>query len=281
MVKRKQTISEIEKMKYYDFMTYMGVPYFHIGGPRSTEELAKLCHINKNNIVLMVGCGNGFSACYLAKKTGCFVVGVDIASLSIENARQRAIEENVEMMTEFIIADAYNLPFREDSFEIIITEFVSQFLDKYMAFTEFIHVLKKGGSLGINEMYRDNIIEPQLKIKIDEAEAIFTEVTGLPFRMNTPDEWKHYFEEAGFSDIRIQKCRPFQKIKDITSSITAMGGIVKITCLIFGMLKYIILSEMIRKRFLRLDKGKRMLFNNTSTRKHVGYILGIARKPDQ
>ena len=281
MVKRKLTISEIEKMKYYDFMTYMGVPYFHIAGPRSTEELAELCNINKNSIVLMAGCGNGFSACYLAKKIGCFVVGVDIASLSVENARQRSISDNVENMTEFIIGDAYNLPFRKDSFDFVITEFVSQFLDKDRAFSEFMRAVKVGGFLGINEMYRDNTIEPQLKTKIDEAETIFTEVTGLRFRMNTPDEWKHYFEEAGFSDIRIQQRRPFQKITDISSSIKAMGGIVKITCLIVSMLKYIILSKLIRKRFSRLDKGKRILFNNRPTRKHVGYILGIARKPNK
>ncbi|WMW22322.1 methyltransferase domain-containing protein [Methanolobus mangrovi] len=281
MVKRKLTISEIEKMKYYDFMTYIGVPYFHIGGPRSTEELADLCSINKNSIVLMVGCGNGFSACHLAKKTGCFVVGVDIASLSIENARQRAINDNVENMTEFIIGDAYNLPFRKDSFDFVITEFVSQFLDKDRAFHEFIRVLKVGGILGINEMYRDNAIEPQMKTKIDEAEIIFTEVTELPFKMNTPDEWKRFFEEAGFTDIGIHQRRPFQKIKDITSTIKAMGGIVKITCLIYSMLKCMILSKIIRKRFSKLDKGKRILFNNRTTRKHVGYILGIARKPNK
>jgi len=38
----------------------------------------------------MVGCGTGFSACYLARKIGCEVVGIDIAELSIEEAKERA-----------------------------------------------------------------------------------------------------------------------------------------------------------------------------------------------
>ncbi|WP_406659727.1 class I SAM-dependent methyltransferase [Methanolobus sp. ZRKC3] len=279
MVKIKLTIPEIEEMEYYDFMSYLGVPFFHIGGPGSTEELARSCHIKKDSIVLMVGCGSGFSACHLAKKIGCFVVGLDVASLPVENARKRAIEENVEELTEFITGDAYNIPFKEASFDVVITEFVSQFLDKNRAFSEFIRVLKAGGFAGINEMYRDDAMEPRPKAKIDEAEIIFAEVTGFSFKMHTPDEWHRFFKHAGFTDIRINKHRPFLKMKDSIASVKAMGGFVKIAGITLRMLRYMILSKIIRRRFSQLDKGKRILFNNRSTRKHVGYILGIARKP--
>ncbi|WP_340818929.1 class I SAM-dependent methyltransferase [Methanolobus sp. WCC4] len=278
MGKRKMTISEIEEMNYYDFMSYLGVQYFHIGGPRSTEEMAKLCHIDRTSKVLMVGCGSGFSACFLAKITGCYVIGIDIAEMPIKNARVRSIDERVEDRTEFITGDAYNLPFKEDSFDVVITEFVSQFLDKERAFGEFMRVLGPGAYAGINEMYRDDDIEPHLKTKIDEAEALFTEVTGLHFNMHTPEEWRYYFERAGFKDIEIHKHRPFEGFRDMLDTFRSMGGILNTTTLIVRMLKYMILSKRIRARFSRLDKGKRILFNNKDTREHVGYILGIARK---
>ncbi|WP_342305815.1 class I SAM-dependent methyltransferase [Methanolobus sp. ZRKC5] len=259
MDKRKLTISEIEEMEYYDFMSYIGVPYFNIGGPLSTEELAGLCHINKSSIVLMVGCGSGFSACHLAKTMGCFVLGVDIASLPVEHARQRAVEENIENLTDFITGDAYNLPFMGNSFDIVITEFVSQFLDKKRAFTEFRRVLKAGGYAGINELYRDDNIEPYLKAKIDKAETIFTEVTGLPFSMETPGAWQHYFEKTEFTDIRIHQHKPFQGFKDMFVTFKAMGGFLNTAGIMLKMLIFAISSKKIRRSFSKLDKGKRAL----------------------
>lgn len=278
MNKKKMGVTEIEKMDYYNFMSYLGVPYFHVGGPRSTEELAKMCCIDRTSKVLIVGCGSGFSACFLAKRTGCSAVGVDIADMSIKSARMRAFDENVEDKTEFITADAYNMPFKEASFDVVITEFVSQFLDKEIAFREFMRVIVPEGYVGINEMYRDSNIDPALKAKIDEAETIFTEVTGLNFSMHTPEEWKRYFERTGFKEINIYKHRPFEGPKDMFGTFKAMGGILNTSTIIMRMLKYMVLSKDIRRRFSKLDKGKRILFNKRSTRKHVGYILATARK---
>lgn len=63
-------------------MSYLGVPYYQAGGLISTRKLAELCRIDRTKKVLMVGCGTGFSACYIARKTGCEVMGIDIAELS-------------------------------------------------------------------------------------------------------------------------------------------------------------------------------------------------------
>ncbi|MDM7919311.1 MAG: methyltransferase domain-containing protein, partial [Methanosarcina sp.] len=84
--KKWLSVKEAEALGYYDFMSYLGVPYYHIGGLVSTRKLAELCRVDSTKKVLMVGCGEGFSACYLARKIGCDVVGIDIAELSIEKA---------------------------------------------------------------------------------------------------------------------------------------------------------------------------------------------------
>ena len=62
------TGTEVEKLGYYDFMAHLGVPYFHVGGMRSTDELLSMCQIDSSKRVLIVGCGTGYTACYIAKE---------------------------------------------------------------------------------------------------------------------------------------------------------------------------------------------------------------------
>jgi ubiquinone/menaquinone biosynthesis C-methylase UbiE len=279
------SIQEIEALGYYDFMSYLEVPYFHIGGLVSTEKLAELCRLDRNKKVLMVGCGTGFSACYLAKKVGCLVVGVDIAELSIEKAKERAKNEGLEEKTDFRIGDAYALPFEAGTFDAVITEFVSQFLDRDRAFREFARVLKPGGCVGINEMYREKEIPPRHAEKITHAENIFGEITGLPFTLQTPEEWKKELEEAGLVNVRSRKCRPTPSLEETKKLIGAMGGTLGFARYFAGlmvkMIKYTLISKKVRYRFRQLGEGKKILLRKKSTAKYVGYVLATGTKPEK
>ena len=278
MTENDLSMEEIENLSYYDFMSYLGVPFFHLGGLASSERLAELCNIDANKSLLMVGCGAGFSACHIAKVFGCSVVGVDIAETSIEKAKERAQMENVSDRVEFLIGDAYNLPFEPGSFDAVITEFVSQFLDNDMAFREFERVLKPGGFLGVNELYKDNDLDLKASEDIRKAEQIFSEITGLDFMVHTPVQWRQWFEKAGFEKVQIHKCNVSVSLKDATQFISSIGGFVKLSILIMRMTKYMLASKIIRKRLLMLDRGKRLLLRKRSTSKHVGYILGVGKK---
>ena len=182
--KKWLSVKEAEALGYYDFMSYLGVPYYHIGGLTSTRKLAELCRIDSTKKVLMVGCGTGFSACYLARKIGCEVVGIDIAKLSIEKAKERARRQGVSDRAKFRVGDAYALPFEAGTFDAVITEFVSQFLERDRAFKEFARVLKPGAYVGINEMYKEERIPPKAAEEIAHAEKVFGEITGLPFSLS-------------------------------------------------------------------------------------------------
>ncbi|AKB23741.1 Putative methyltransferase YodH [Methanosarcina sp. MTP4] len=277
------SIQETETLGYYDFMSYLEVPYFHVGGLVSTEKLAELCRLDRDKKVLMVGCGTGFSACYLAKKVGCFVVGVDIAELSIEKAKERAKKKGVEGITDFRIGDAYALPFEAGTFDAVITEFVSQFLDRGRAFREFARVLKPGGSLGINEMYREKEIPPKPAEKLTHAEDIFGEITGLPFNLPTPEEWEKELEEAGLEDVQVRKCRPTASLEEAKKLIRAMDGLLEFaryfSSVSVKMIKYTLISKKIRHRFRRLGEGKKILLRKKSTSRYVGYVLATGTKP--
>jgi len=41
------SIKELEELSYYDFMGYMDVPFFNIGGVGSIDRLAELCEIRE------------------------------------------------------------------------------------------------------------------------------------------------------------------------------------------------------------------------------------------
>ncbi|WP_235283319.1 class I SAM-dependent methyltransferase [Methanosarcina sp. 2.H.A.1B.4] len=280
--KKWLSVKEAEALGYYDFMSYLGVPYYHTGGLTSTKKLADLCRIDRTKKVLMVGCGTGFSACFLARKIGCEVVGIDIAELSIEKAKERARRQGVSDRVKFRVGDAYALPFEVGTFDTVITEFVSQFLDRSRAFKEFARVLKPDGYVGINEMYKEERIPPKAAEEIAYAEKVFGEITGLPFSLSTPEEWKKGLEEGGLKDVNVRKFRPSPGPGEVKALMEGMGGSWKFSRyfveLILKMGKYYLFSRTIRYRFNRLGEGKKILLRKKSTSKYVGYVLATGIK---
>ncbi len=49
------SIRDLEGLGYYDFMAYLRVPFFNIGGTPSLDLLAQRCGINEDSHVLDVG----------------------------------------------------------------------------------------------------------------------------------------------------------------------------------------------------------------------------------
>jgi arsenite methyltransferase len=123
-----------------------------LGGRKATEELIGLCHIEKDKYVLEVGCGVGLTACYIARKYGCRIVGVDISEKMIERSKERAGREGVEDRVEFRVADVQDLPFEDGLFDVVIGESITVFPeDKQKAVSEYVRVTKPGGYVGLNE----------------------------------------------------------------------------------------------------------------------------------
>ncbi|MGB9131037.1 MAG: class I SAM-dependent methyltransferase [Methanosarcina sp.] len=280
--KKRFSVKEAEALGYYDFMSYLGVPYYHIGGLTSTKKLAELCRIDSTKKVLMVGCGTGFSACYLARTIGCEVIGIDIAELSIEEAKERAKRQGVSDKAKFRVGDAYVLPFQEGTFDAVMTEFVSQFLDRKRAYKEFARVLKPGAYVGINEMYRETEVPSKAAEELSQAEKIFAEITGLPFSLVSPEKWKEELEKAGLKDVKVRRCKPSKDIKELKNMAESIGGawsfVEYLLNLIFKMVKYSLLSRKILHRFKMLGEGKKILLRKKSTSKYVGYVLATGRK---
>ena len=276
---KELTLSQIEELGYYDFMAYLKVPFFNIGGAPSLDLLTERCNIDADSHVLDVGCGTGGNACHIAEKYGCKVTGIDIAEHMIEQANDRAQELGLEDRVSFEVADAYDLEYAEGTFDAVITVFVSQFLDIETAFLEFKRVLKKDGYLGVNEMFRADEIPADAKEKVDYGENVFKELTELPFSLRTPSEWESGFRKNGYEDINVETKTDYQTPSRYFGMIEELGGWLHLLSLLWVVIKLGLRSKKIRARYGKISKGKRILLNDPTSSKYIGYVIGVGKKP--
>ena len=101
--------------------------------------------IRKNNLsgssVLDVGCGAGFLSNELARQQF-KVTGVDLSPDSLRVARKFDETHTVD----YQVADAYQLPFADETFEVVTAlDFLEHVDDPALVIKEFSRVLKPGG----------------------------------------------------------------------------------------------------------------------------------------
>ena len=185
------------ELSYFELQAYVGTTK-HMGGFETTKALIELCHIGKDTYVLEVGCGVGAMACYLAKKYGCNVVGVDLLESMIARSNERAQKEGVEDGVEFRVADAQDIPFEDALFDVVIGESVLTFIkDKQRAVSECARVTKPGGYVGLNEELWLETAPAQM---VERVRHIWDIKPDIP----TFDGWMGLVEGAGLSDVVVQ-----------------------------------------------------------------------------
>ena len=187
-----------KKQTFFDFAAEVGLTK-QLGGLKATEYLVGLCHIDEGKYVLDVGCGVGVTPCYLAKKYGCRVVGVDISGRMVERSDERAKREGVEDRVEFRVADVQDLPFEDDLFDAVIGESVIAFpADKQRAVNECVRVTKPGGYVGLNESTWLKAPPPPELVEWAAQDL------GANAEALTSDGWTGLLEYAGLREIVVR-----------------------------------------------------------------------------
>jgi ubiquinone/menaquinone biosynthesis C-methylase UbiE len=120
------------------------------------ENLCEALDLRSGQTVLDVAAGNG--ACSLAAaRRFCEVTSTDYVADLLERGRQRAEAEGLAMT--FQSADAENLPFAQDSFNIVTSTFGVMFApDHATAAAELLRVCKPGGKIGLANWTPDSFI---------------------------------------------------------------------------------------------------------------------------
>jgi ubiquinone/menaquinone biosynthesis C-methylase UbiE len=124
---------------------------------RSVEKKVLLDSL-KPGIILDIGCGTGEHTLFLGKK-GYRVLGMDISNEMIKIAGDRIKEAELKDKVSLIIASAEALPFRDKSFDGLISTFgvFSHIPWASHAFQEIHRVLKNGSRAIITVVNRWNL----------------------------------------------------------------------------------------------------------------------------
>ena len=98
----------------------------------------------KNLRWLEVGCGSGaFSEVIVEQAAPASLTGIDPSPQQIEHAKNRMMAARE---ADFRVADAMDLPFQPDEFDVVVSALVIHFVpDRPKAFREMLRVAKRGG----------------------------------------------------------------------------------------------------------------------------------------
>jgi len=111
------------------------------------ELLCEAVGLHAGERVLDIATGTG-SAALAAARRCCSVVGIDFAPAMLARARCRATAEQLDVV--FREADAEDLPFPDESFDVVISCFGVMFApDQRQAARELVRVCRRGGRVGL------------------------------------------------------------------------------------------------------------------------------------
>jgi arsenite methyltransferase len=119
--------------------------------------------------VLDLGCGAGTDSLVAAQMVGSSgsVVGIDMTPAMLAKARRAAAELGVTN-ADFVEGEVESLPFRDDSFDVVISNGVIDLVpDKDAVYSEIYRVLAPGGRIQIADVTIQNPVSAEGRRNID------------------------------------------------------------------------------------------------------------------
>ena len=136
-------MKSIQKAKYLELLSVLGIGGAHPGGINLTTEIFKHERINDTSHVLDVGCGTGQTAAYLTQNFGANVTAIDVNRTMLEKAKYRMAINNLHV--HFIEGSIEQTALADQSFDFILSESVLSFVNKPRALSEIYRLLKMDG----------------------------------------------------------------------------------------------------------------------------------------
>ncbi|MCT7968072.1 methyltransferase domain-containing protein [Laspinema sp. D1] len=168
--------------------------------------------------ILDVGCGIGGSSLYLAQKFNASATGITLSPVQAARATERAREAGIpsfsgpegggmtpDTRAEFRVANALELPFADNSFDLVWTlESGEHMPDKKKFLQECYRVLAPGGALMMATWCHRPVAPPAAPLSDRERHQLMEiyKVYCLPYVISLP-EYETIAREIGFQGIQV------------------------------------------------------------------------------
>jgi ubiquinone/menaquinone biosynthesis C-methylase UbiE len=175
------------------------------------EELAEALDIVPDERILDVACGSGNGALAAARRAWGNTVGADFVPSLLDRGRERAAAERLDV--EFVEADATDLPFADDEFDVVISIFGAMFAaDQESAAAELLRTCKPGGRIGMANWVPDGEIGQMFMTMAKHAPP----PSGVPSPLawGTEERLRELFGD-GISDLRVERKTARQAFRSV------------------------------------------------------------------
>lgn len=188
----------------YNYETYLGPLFFEPYAADLVERLQR----NSYNNVLELACGTGRVTKHLVRRLSNdgTLIATDLNDGMLQIAKERTNDSRIQ----WSVADAQNLPFGNNRFDLVACQFgVMFFADKPKAFKETLRVLKANGKFIFNTW--NDVQHNDLASLTEKALQEVFPKDPPTFFMQGPhsfcdtDAIKQLLEDSGFVQVKIEK----------------------------------------------------------------------------
>ena len=193
-----------------DVYNIMADDYSKLDGYSSDADLGLGCglptefaKIKEGDVVVDLGSGAGNDAFIARKIVGerGRVIGIDFTEKMIELAKANAIKLGYKNV-EFRHGDIESMPLFSNKADVVVSNCVLNLVpNKHKVFSETFRVLRPGGHFSISDI----VVEGEIPAKWKEVAELYA---GCVSGAIQKAEYLNLIEEAGFTNVKLQKDKP-------------------------------------------------------------------------
>ncbi len=179
------------------FLAKLGKKRLRPGGKKATEYLFEQGKFSSDKKVLEIACNMCTTSIELAQRYQCSIDALDLDENALVKAKENVSNAKLSNFITLHPGNATQLPFENESFDIVINEAMLTMLNddmKQKCLNEYYRVLKPGGVLLTHDVM---ILEEDKALQADLSRGIKVHVTP-----HTEKGWTKLFHTAGFKDIQ-------------------------------------------------------------------------------
>lgn len=175
----------------------------HVGGWEFTKKFLNNFSFQKGQNILDICCGEGATACWLAKTYDLSVFGIDIVFEAVNTASTLASVKNTKDSCHFIQGDILSIPITNETFDFVYgqdPDGLAQW-NKKLAFSEIFRVLKQGGTFGFHH-WIPATGAPDLVV--DKFDKVNQDTGFLSHKNVNTDSYLKDMEYSGFKILQVK-----------------------------------------------------------------------------